>query len=81
MLKDILKNKVIIEKLREIESKHFDKEEDAKLYAQVAYDMFKDDFYLFKAEVTKQNAIIIEGPHIGEWVNYFEIRFSWIGEM
>lgn len=79
MLK-MIRNNSMIEKLREIEwSKSFDTEEDAKLYASVVYDMFKDDFVDFGYEIEKHPTIVIEGPHIGERGVCYHIKFYFRG--
>lgn len=80
MIKTMIRNNSVIEKLREIEIyKSFDTEGDAKLYASVVYDMFKDDFVDFGYEIEKYPTIVIEGPHIGERGVCYHIKFNFKG--
>ena len=70
-----MRNNIMIEKLREIEDKYFDTEDEAAMYAAYAQNIFKTDFDDLKYEVEKVKLITIEGPEIGKWVDNYVIHF------
>lgn len=73
------KRKFILEKMREVEWRNFDTEEQARKYAAYVMNIFANDFKDLKmnvnVDIEKSEAIVLGGKDIGKWVDNYSVKF------